>query len=41
MENLYQTYAAKAKDELLKVAPANNEVIRHLELMTDLASVQI
>jgi len=41
MEKLYQSYAAKAKDELLKVAPANNEVIRHLELMTDLASVQI
>jgi octaprenyl-diphosphate synthase len=41
MEKLYQTYAAKAKDELLKVAPVSNEVIKHLEMMTDLASFQI
>lgn len=40
MEKLYQSYAAKAKDELLKVA-SGNEAARHLEHLTDLASVQI
>jgi octaprenyl-diphosphate synthase len=39
MEKLYLSYAARAKGELLKVAP-NSEVASHLELMTDLASVQ-
>jgi octaprenyl-diphosphate synthase len=41
MERLYLSYAARAKSELLKVAPANSEVASHLELMTDLASVQV
>jgi octaprenyl-diphosphate synthase len=40
MEQLYLSYAARAKSELLKVAP-NTEVARHLELMTDLASFQV
>jgi octaprenyl-diphosphate synthase len=41
MEKLYQSYASRAKSELLRVAPADSEVARHLELMTDLASVQV
>jgi octaprenyl-diphosphate synthase len=40
MEKLYQSYSARAKDELKKVAGAGSTV-RHLELLTDLASVQI
>jgi len=40
MENLYQSYAAKAKNELCR-AGSQNEAVRHLEHLTDLASVQI
>jgi octaprenyl-diphosphate synthase len=40
MEKLYQSFAVKAKNELLKVA-SGNEAARHLEHLTDLASVQI
>lgn len=39
MDMLYQSYAAKAKNELRK-APNNNEAKRHLEHLTDLSSVQ-
>jgi octaprenyl-diphosphate synthase len=39
MDRLYQTYATKAKNELCKI-PADNEAKRHLEHLTDLASVQ-
>lgn len=41
MEKLYQSYAAKAKNELCRVAPERNDATRHLEHLTDLASVQI
>jgi len=41
MEKLYQSYAAKAKDELCRVSPSRNDATRHLEHLTDLASVQI
>jgi octaprenyl-diphosphate synthase len=40
MEKLYQSYAAKAKNELCR-AGSENEAVRHLEHLTDLASVQI
>ncbi|MEM3159551.1 MAG: polyprenyl synthetase family protein [Nitrososphaera sp.] len=40
MEKLYKSYSAKAKEELKKVRGAGSTV-RHLELLTDLASVQI
>ena len=39
MDRLYQTYATKAKNELRKT-PTDNEAKRHLEHLTDLASVQ-
>lgn len=39
MDRLYQAYAAKAKHELRKIA-ADSEAKRHLEHLTDLASVQ-
>jgi octaprenyl-diphosphate synthase len=39
MEKLYQSYAAKAKNELRKIS-TDNEAKRHLEHLTDLASVQ-
>ncbi|OLC25888.1 MAG: geranylgeranyl pyrophosphate synthase, partial [Thaumarchaeota archaeon 13_1_40CM_4_48_7] len=39
MDKLYQSYAAKAKNELRKIS-AENETKRHLEHLTDLASVQ-
>lgn len=39
MDRLYQSYAAKAKYELRKI-PGDNEAKRHLEHLTDLASVQ-
>jgi octaprenyl-diphosphate synthase len=39
MEELYQSYAAKAKNELRKIS-ADSEARRHLEHLTDLASVQ-
>ena len=39
MDRLYQSYAAKAKNELRKIA-TENEARRHLESLTDLASVQ-
>lgn len=41
MEKLYQSYAAKAKNELCRVAPERNNATCHLEHLTDLASVQI
>ncbi|NOJ27773.1 MAG: geranylgeranyl pyrophosphate synthase [Nitrososphaera sp.] len=40
MERLYQSYAAKAKNELRKIQ-CNSEAARHLEHLTDLASVQV
>ena len=40
MEKLYQSYATKAENELCRVG-AENEAMRHLEHLTDLASVQI
>ena len=39
MDRLYQSYAAKAKNELRKIT-AESEAKRHLEHLTDLASVQ-
>jgi octaprenyl-diphosphate synthase len=39
MDRLYQAYAAKAKNELGKI-PTDNGAKRHLEHLTDLASVQ-
>jgi octaprenyl-diphosphate synthase len=39
MDKLYQSYAAKAKNELRKIS-AEGEAKRHLEHLTDLASVQ-
>jgi octaprenyl-diphosphate synthase len=39
MDRLYQSYAAKAKHELRKI-PTDNEARKHLENLTDLASVQ-
>ena len=39
MDKLYQSYAAKAKNELRKIS-AESEAKRHLEHLTDLASVQ-
>jgi octaprenyl-diphosphate synthase len=39
MDKLYRTYATKAKNELRKIE-AESEVKRHLEHLTDLASVQ-
>jgi octaprenyl-diphosphate synthase len=39
MDRLYHSYAAKAKHELRK-APDNNDARKHLEHLTDLASVQ-
>lgn len=39
MDKLYQLYAAKAKNELRKIS-AESEAKRHLEHLTDLASVQ-
>jgi octaprenyl-diphosphate synthase len=39
MDKLYQSYAAKAKNELRKIS-AESETKRHLEHLTDLASVQ-
>ena len=39
MDRLYQSYAAKAKNELRKIA-IESEAKRHLEHLTDLASVQ-
>jgi octaprenyl-diphosphate synthase len=39
MDELYQSYAAKAKNELRKIS-AESEARRHLEHLTDLASVQ-
>ena len=39
MDKLYQSYATKAKNELRKIS-AENETKRHLEHLTDLASVQ-
>src|SRR5688572_31720495 len=39
MDRLYQSYAAKAKHELRKI-PTDNEAKKHLENLTDLASVQ-
>jgi octaprenyl-diphosphate synthase len=40
MDNLYQSYASKAKNEVRKMGPGN-ETRRHLEHLTDLASVQV
>jgi octaprenyl-diphosphate synthase len=40
MDVLYQSYAAKAKNELRRI-PADGEAKRHLEHLTDLASVQV
>ena len=40
MDALYQSYAAKAKNELRKIS-ADGEARRHLEHLTDLASVQV
>jgi octaprenyl-diphosphate synthase len=40
MEDLYQSYSAKAKNELRKIQ-GGNEALRHLEHLTDLASVQV
>src|SRR5437867_12327959 len=39
MDKLYQSYAAKAKNELRKIS-VESEARRHLEHLTDLASVQ-
>lgn len=39
MDRLYQSYAIKAKNELRKI-PGDGEAKRHLEHLTDLASVQ-
>ncbi len=39
MDKLYQLYAAKAKNDLRKIS-AESEAKRHLEHLTDLASVQ-
>lgn len=39
MDKLYQSYAAKAKNELRKIS-SDSEARRHLEHLTDLASVQ-
>ena len=39
MDNLYQSYASKAKNELRKI-PTQSEARRHLERLTDLTSVQ-
>ncbi len=39
MDKLYQSYATKAMNELRKL-PTDNEAKRHLEHLTDLASVQ-
>jgi octaprenyl-diphosphate synthase len=39
MDNLYQSYASKAKNELCKI-PTQSEARRHLEHLTDLTSVQ-
>jgi octaprenyl-diphosphate synthase len=39
MDNLYQSYASKAKNELRKI-PTQSEARRHLEHLTDLTSVQ-
>ena len=39
MDKLYQLYAAKAKNDLRKISP-ESEAKRHLEHLTDLASVQ-
>ena len=39
MDRLYQLYAAKAKNDLRKIS-ADSEAKRHLEHLTDLASVQ-
>lgn len=40
MEKLYQSYAAKAKGELRKVASPTSEAMKILEHLTDLAEVQ-
>ncbi len=40
MEKLYQSYSSRAKDELKRVGGAGS-TMRHLEHLTDLASVQI
>jgi octaprenyl-diphosphate synthase len=40
MDALYQSYAAKAKNELRKIS-GDGEAKRHLEHLTDLASVQV
>ena len=40
MEKLYESYAAKAKSELRKVASAGNQAMKILEHLTDLAEVQ-
>jgi octaprenyl-diphosphate synthase len=40
MDVLYQSYAAKAKNELRRIS-ADGEAKRHLEHLTDLASVQV
>jgi octaprenyl-diphosphate synthase len=39
MDKLYQSYAAKAKNELRKIS-SDSKARRHLEHLTDLASVQ-
>ena len=39
MDNLYQSYASKAKNELRKIS-TQSEAGRHLEHLTDLTSVQ-
>jgi hypothetical protein len=39
MDRLYQSYASKAKNELRKIA-GEGEAKKHLEHLTDLASVQ-
>ena len=39
MDNLYQSYASKAKNELRKIT-TESEARRHLEHLTDLTSVQ-
>ncbi len=40
MDKLYKSYAAKAKNELRKIS-TENDAKRHLENLTDLASVQV
>jgi geranylgeranyl pyrophosphate synthase len=40
MDKLYRSYAAKAKHELRKIS-TENDAKRHLENLTDLASVQV